>query len=173
MAKEREYAKCVKKAARRHRFYMDGYINNKDALAFCSTLQMRQLWAVSFKEESQMDEIDVIAIGSMPAHEREVAMGKMFEKLMEMPESEQMSAFEALIGQMAEKGTDEQYRNLCLTNLKLAAGLPDSALKPFLMMRMKAASHLSPPLAQRDMKMLQEALEQSDPAIKEKIAQNM
>ncbi|AUW94458.1 MAG: dehydrogenase [Sulfobacillus thermosulfidooxidans] len=120
-----------------------------------------------------MDEIDVIAIGSMPAHEREVAMGKMFEKLMEMPESEQMSAFEALIGQMAEKGTDEQYRNLCLTNLKLAAGLPDSALKPFLMMRMKAASHLSPPLAQRDMKMLQEALEQSDPAIKEKIAQNM
>ena len=104
-----------------------------------------------------MEGMDVVAIGSMSIHEREVALGKMFEQLMAMPESKQITAFETLIGEMAKKATHEQYRNLCLTNLKLAAGLPDSALKRFLMMRMQSAVRWAPHLAERTMQLLQKA----------------
>lgn len=120
-----------------------------------------------------MEELDVLAVGSMAAPEREATMGKVFEQVMAMPEHEQIAVFKDLIGTMAEKATDTQYLNLCSTNLKLAANLPDTVLKPFLAMRMKSAAELPKNLAERDMKLLQEALSHSDPAVRNKIASNM
>lgn len=119
-----------------------------------------------------MEELDVLAVGSMAAPEREATMGKVFEQVMAMPEHEQIAVFKDLIGKMA-KATDSQYLNLCSTNLKLAANLPDTALKPFLAMRMKSAAELPKNLAERDMKLLQEALSHSDPTVRNKIASNM
>jgi hypothetical protein len=120
-----------------------------------------------------MDGIDIVAIGSMEAPERAAAMSKIFEQFMSMSEPEQISAFKTIIGGMAEKATDSQYRNLCLTNLQIAAGLPVTVLKSFLATRMKASSELPKNLSERDIKLMQEALGQSDPAVQEKITQNM
>ncbi len=120
-----------------------------------------------------MDGFDVLAVASMSEGDREKAMGQVFEQLMPLSEEQQVSKFHELIGEMAEKASDEQYANLCSTNLKLASALPAPDLKKFLAVRMKAAARLPKNLSERDMKLLQASLAKCSPAIQEKISQNM
>ncbi|HBQ93913.1 MAG: dehydrogenase [Firmicutes bacterium] len=120
-----------------------------------------------------MAEMNVLAIASLDAVEREAKMGELFQQLLPLPESEQLSALQALIREMGEKATDDQYRNLCFTNLKLAANLPDEALKNFLRVRLEAGRTLPPQLAERDQKLMKMSLGEVDEQIRAKISKNM
>ena len=120
-----------------------------------------------------MAEMNAVAIASMAPAEREAKMGELFQQLLPLPQSEQLSTLQALIKQMAENATDEQYQNLCFTNLKLAAGLPDEALKKFLVVRLEAGKTLHQGLAERDQKLMQISLGEVDAPIRDKIMRNM
>ncbi len=120
-----------------------------------------------------MPEMNVLAVASMAPDEREAKMGELFQQLLPLPEPDQLSALQALIKEMAEKATDEQYKNLCFTNLKLAAGLPDEILKKFLVVRLEAGRTLPQPLAERDHMLMQESLGEVDAGIRNKIMDNM
>ncbi|RIV21956.1 dehydrogenase [Alicyclobacillaceae bacterium I2511] len=115
---------------------------------------------------------DMIGLAQLSDEQRQQQLSTLFQQLMPLPASEQVSLMKALIQQMAEKATDVQYLNVCKTNLQIAAQLPDSDLKGFLAIRAQAASQLTPNLADRDKKLLQEALGKADPTIQEKIMKN-
>jgi hypothetical protein len=100
-------------------------------------------------------------------------MGQMFQQLLPLSAEQQKEALGDLLRQMGEKASDQQYLDLCATNLKLAAMLPDATLKQFLAVRMQAVSELPPALAERDRTLLRQALDQADHAIGEKITRNM
>ncbi|MFP3165306.1 MAG: dehydrogenase [Acidianus sp.] len=100
-------------------------------------------------------------------------MSKLFQQLLQMKDEDKINTLKGLIREMAEKATDEEYLNLCKTNLKLASTLPDDVLKAFIQLRMQASSQLPKDLHDRDMKLLTKALGEVDTQIREKISRNM
>ena len=74
---------------------------------------------------------------------------------------------------MAEKANDEEYINLCKTNIKLASTLPDNILKAFLKIRLQASAELPKNIHDKDMNMINRALALVEPSIREKILKNM
>ena len=120
-----------------------------------------------------MESIDILRVADLPDDAREVAMGKLFEELLLLSEQSQSEVLRPLIQEMAEKAPDAQYHNLCLTNLKLAANLPDDRLSTFLGVRLGAGHALPSNLAERDKKLIAESLAQIDQETREKIMRNM
>ncbi len=119
------------------------------------------------------EQIDVVAIASMPEEDREATMGQLFHQLLPLDPAQQQDSLEHLIRAMGEHANDQQYLDLCATNLKLASMLPDADLARFLSVRLNAAAALPPNLAERDMNLMQQALKQSDASIQKKISLNM
>ncbi|MCL4352781.1 MAG: dehydrogenase [Firmicutes bacterium] len=117
--------------------------------------------------------IDVLTIAALPEEDREATMGQMFQQLLPLNVEQQKNALGDLLRQMGEKASDQQYLDLCATNLKLAAMLPDKTLHQFLAVRMQAAAELPSELAERDGTLLRQALEHADHGIREKITRNM
>ncbi|EZQ11262.1 MULTISPECIES: hypothetical protein [Acidianus] len=117
---------------------------------------------------------DIVQISKLPEKERENAMEKLFEGLMKMNDDKaKLDALKSLIKEMVEKATDDEYINLCLTNLKIASKLPDEQLKPFIQLRLRASQELPANLSKRDNDMMQKALKMLDPKTAEKISRNM
>jgi hypothetical protein len=105
--------------------------------------------------------------------EREEVMSKLFSQLMSMDERQKVEAMREMIKYMAEKATDEEYLNLCRTNIKLASGLQDNVLSSFLKVRMQAVSQLPKELRDRDQRLLATALQSLDEKTREKMMKAM
>lgn len=109
-----------------------------------------------------MEKIDILKIASLNDTDRESAMQELFKKMLSMTDAEKTGVLKELVKEMAEKASDSQYLNLCITNLKLASSLDDETLNLFLKLRLNVSSSLPKDLAERDMKFIKEGLEKAD-----------
>ncbi|MCI2415190.1 MAG: dehydrogenase [Candidatus Aramenus sp.] len=116
---------------------------------------------------------DLIQVSRLNDKEREEVMSKLFSQLMSMDERQKVEAMREMIKYMAEKATDEEYLNLCRTNIKLASGLQDNVLSSFLKVRMQAVSQLPKELRDRDQRLLATALQSLDEKTREKMMKAM
>ncbi|MGC9071618.1 MAG: hypothetical protein ACP5HK_02845 [Acidilobus sp.] len=57
--------------------------------------------------------------------------------------------------------TDDQYKEVCKTNISLIAGLPAEAARTVLRARLEAQRRLPPDLRARDEKVLNQAIKES------------
>ncbi len=108
-------------------------------------------------------------IAKMDEEKRKEEMSKVFEKLFKDKEEKQIKTLKEMVTDM-KKATDDEYLNLCLTNMGIAATLPEDQLKGFITVRMKANSELPDELKTRDMKMLNEAMAKAPEDVKAKLA---
>ncbi len=116
---------------------------------------------------------DLIQVARLNEKEREEAMSKLFSQLMAMDDRQKLEALRQLIRFMAEKATDEEYLNLCKTNVKIASSLPDNVLSAFLKLRMEAVSGLPKELQGRDQRLLSLALQGLDERSRQKVMMAM
>ena len=117
-----------------------------------------------------MEKIDILKIASLNDSEREKTMQELFKTMLSMSDAEKTAVLKELVKEMAEKASDSQYLNLCITNLKLASSLDDETLKAFLKLRMSVSSSLTKDLAERDMKFIKEGLGKADENTRAKIS---
>ena len=112
---------------------------------------------------------NVVKIAKMDEEKRKEEMSKVFGKILKEKEEKQLKALEEMIKDMKE-ATDNEYIDLCLTNLGISASLPDDQLKAFVAIRMKANSELPDDIKSRDMKMLSTALGKAPENVKTRIS---
>jgi hypothetical protein len=117
-----------------------------------------------------MEKIDILKIASLNDSDREKTMQELFKTMLSMSDVEKTAVLKELVKEMAEKASDSQYLNLCITNLKLASSLDDETLKAFLKLRMSVSSSLPKDLAERDMKFIKEGLGKADENTRAKIS---
>ncbi|AEB95174.1 hypothetical protein [Metallosphaera cuprina] len=118
-------------------------------------------------------QIDVVQIARLSERERESTMRSLFQQLLALNDDQKLSTLKGLVKEMGEKANDEEYINLCKTNMKLASTLSDDMLKVFLKIRLQASAELPKNIHDRDMNMINRALALVEPSIREKIQRNM
>lgn len=116
-----------------------------------------------------MEKIDILKIASQNPQEMEKSMESVFQTLLTLSDEEKFNNLKELITQMAEKGSDNEYLQLCKVNLKLASNLDNETLKAFLQLRLSVSSSLPKSLGERDMKFLNQALSSIDDQVRQKI----
>ncbi len=100
---------------------------------------------------------NAVKIAKMDEEKRKEEMSKLIGKLLKDKEEKQLKTLVEMITDMKE-ATDEEYINLCLTNMGIASTLNDTQLKGFMALRMKANSELPGDIKSRDMKMINDAM---------------
>ncbi|MEM0140188.1 MAG: hypothetical protein QXZ44_06215 [Ferroplasma sp.] len=113
--------------------------------------------------------IDIVAISKMEPEKRKMEMQKVLTGMFTLSDSEKIKDMKAMIIAM-ENATDEEYSELCLTNIGIASTLPDAQLKAFFELRMKVNSELPSDARERDMKMIRMALQKEPSDISKKIS---
>ncbi len=116
---------------------------------------------------------DIVQISRLSDKEREQVISNLFSELLKMPDNQKIEALKALLKEMGDKASDEEYINLCKTNIKVASSLPESTLSAFLKARMQAISQLPKNYQVRDQKLLMAALNTFDESTKNKILNAM
>lgn len=108
-----------------------------------------------------MSSIDVRQVIKMSPSEREKFMSQVFSQLMGLSREQVVSALVDFIKQLSSAATDEQYKEVCKTNVGIIAQLPEAAAKAVVQMRLEAQSRLPPGLRERDQRLLNQAIAES------------
>lgn len=104
---------------------------------------------------------DVRQVVNMSPDEREKFMTQVFNQLMGMSREQVISTLVEFIKQLAAVATDEQYKEVCKTNVGIIGKLPEDVAKQVVQMRLEAQSRLPPGLKERDQRLLMQAISES------------
>lgn len=116
---------------------------------------------------------DIVQISKLNEKEREKTMSSLFSELLKMPDKQKLEILKNLLKEMGDRASDEEYINLCKTNIKIASSLPEDTLSAFLKLRMQAVSELPKNYQDRDQKLMMNALNTFSDDIKNKIMNAM
>ncbi|AWR93572.1 dehydrogenase [Acidianus brierleyi] len=116
---------------------------------------------------------DIVQISKLNEKEREKTMSSLFSELLKMPDKQKLEILKNLLKEMGDRASDEEYINLCKTNIKVASSLPEDTLSAFLKLRMQAVSELPKNYQDRDQKLMMNALNTFSDDIKNKIMNAM
>ncbi len=105
--------------------------------------------------------LDVRQLISMDPSSRERFMRGVFGQLMGMSRDQVINALVAFISQLSSVANDEQYKEVCKTNVSIIASLPPETARQVVQMRLEAQSRLSPGLRERDQRLLNQAIAES------------
>ncbi|AAT43336.1 hypothetical dehydrogenase [Picrophilus oshimae DSM 9789] len=103
--------------------------------------------------------MNIVEIARMPENERKSEMMDLFKNLMSKNDAEMLSSMKDLITEMCRDANENEYINLCLTNMSIVLSMDDRSLKSFIKIRMKANSELNDSYKSRDMEMIEKAME--------------
>jgi len=117
--------------------------------------------------------LDIVQISKLNDKEREKTMSSLFSELLKMPDKQKLEILKNLLKEMGDRASDEEYINLCKTNIKIASSLPEDTLSAFLKLRMQAVSELPKNYQDRDQKLMMNALNTFSDDIKNKIMNAM
>jgi hypothetical protein len=74
---------------------------------------------------------------------------------------------------VAERATDQEYINWCLTTMKVLATYPDNVVKAGLALRRSVVASLDKRLADRDAAIISRVLNMLDRSTRDKLTRNM
>lgn len=105
--------------------------------------------------------LDVKQLVRMSPEERERLMSQVFSQLMTMSREQVVSTLVEFLKQLSAAANDDQYKEVCKTNVGIIARLPDATAKQVIQMRLEAQSRLPPDLRERDQRVLTKAIQES------------
>lgn len=118
-------------------------------------------------------QLDPIAVARMPENQRESTIRGVLEGLFKMKQDEAFNALRGVIRTLAERATDQEYINWCLTTMRILASYPDDVVKAGLTLRKNVVSSLDKRLADRDAAIISRVLNMLDNNTRQKLMRNM
>lgn len=104
---------------------------------------------------------DVRQLLNMDPATRESFMRNVFGQLLGMQREQVVAALADFLKALSSAATDEQYKEVCKTNVGIIAGLPTDVARQVVQMRLEAQSRLPPGLRERDQRLLNQAIAES------------
>ena len=105
--------------------------------------------------------VDVRQLLSMDPASRERFLRGLFGQLLGMSREQVVGALVEFLKALSAAATDEQYKDVCKTNVGIIAGLPADVARQVVQMRLEAQSRLPPDLRERDQRLLNQAIAES------------
>ena len=105
--------------------------------------------------------MDVRQLLSMDPASRERFLRGLFDQLLRMDREQVVGALVEFLKALSAAATDEQYKDVCKTNVGIIAGLPADVARQVVQARLEAQSRLPPGLRERDQRLLNQAIAES------------
>ncbi|MGC8570609.1 hypothetical protein [Caldivirga sp.] len=118
-------------------------------------------------------QLDPISVARMPESQRESTIKGVLEGLFKMKQDDAFKALRSVIQTLAERATDQEYINWCLTTMRILASYPDDVVKAGLTLRRNVVSSLDKRLADRDAAIISRVLNMLDNNTRQKLMRNM
>jgi hypothetical protein len=118
-------------------------------------------------------QLDPIAVARMPESQREGVIRSVLQGLFNMSQDQAFQALRTVISTLAERATDQEYINWCLTTMKVLATYPDNVVKAGLALRRSVVASLDKRLADRDAAIISRVLNMLDRSTRDKLTRNM
>ncbi len=116
--------------------------------------------------------VNIVKIAKMDDEKRKKEMTGILMDLLKEKSEKTQKELEKLITEM-KNVTDDEYLNLCLTNMLIANTLDDENVKNFLALRLKANSEMPDNIKSRDMKMIESAMAKSPENVRARLSSLM
>ncbi|WP_157463205.1 transcriptional regulator [Caldisphaera lagunensis] len=111
--------------------------------------------------------LDIKSLLSLPENKREETLKSIFSSLLGLQQDQVVNALTDFLKGLQTYANDNQYKEVCKTNLKIISSLPDNVAKQVIAMRLQAQNNLPENMKNRDKKVLNDAINESP--YKEKI----
>ncbi len=111
--------------------------------------------------------LDVKSLLKLPENKKEETLKNVFSSLLGLQQEQVVNALTDFIKEVQKYANDDQYKEICKTNLKIISSLPENVAKQVVMMRLQAQNNLPESMKNRDKKVLNDAINESP--YKEKI----
>lgn len=118
-------------------------------------------------------QLDPIAVARMPESQREAVIRDVLQGLFKMSQDQAFQALRSVISTLAERASDQEYINWCLTTMRILASYPDDVVKAGLTLRSRVVSSLDKRLADRDSVIVSRVLSMLDESTRQKLMRNM
>ncbi len=105
--------------------------------------------------------VDVRRLLSMDPSSREAFLKGLFSQLLGMSHEQVVAALVDFLKALSLAATDEQYKEVCKTNVGIIAGLPTDVAKQVVRIRLEAQQRLPPGTRERDQRILNQAIAES------------
>jgi len=120
----------------------------------------------------EISDYDVLKIAKMDAEKRKSEMMGFFNLIEKENDENRLITMVSMIKKM-KNAADEEYLNLCLTNMDIVSTFGDSDMKDFMALRMKANSELPDDMKSRDMKMINDAMKTATDRVRTRLTNAM